>query len=196
MHKLWLIIVFVGFSLVSSYGQSKVNWMSWEEAIEKNRDEKRKIMVDVYTTWCSWCKKMENSTFQVDFIADYINDNFYAVKFNAEFKEDILYKGNTYKHVGGFGRRTYHELAAELMNGRLSYPTIVFLDENSDVIQPIPGFQDARTFEMIAVYFAENYYQSIPWQKFTRTFRSKNFAPRTTIGIKPSMQPVNNNKQN
>ncbi|NNE25270.1 MAG: DUF255 domain-containing protein [Saprospiraceae bacterium] len=193
MHKLWLAFVFIGFTVAVSHGQSKVNWMTWEEAIEKNREDQRKIMVDIYTTWCTWCKKMENTTFQTEFIADYINENYYPVKFNAEQKEEIIYKGDTYKFVGGFGRKGYHELAAELMNGRLSYPTMVFLDENEVVIQPIPGFQDARTFEMIMVYFAENYYQSIPWQKFTRTFRSNNFSPRTTIGIKPSMQPVKNN---
>ncbi|MBT8190138.1 MAG: DUF255 domain-containing protein [Bacteroidia bacterium] len=172
------------------FGQSKVNWLTWEQAVEKNMKEKRKIVVDVYTDWCGWCKKMDKYTFQTEFIADYINEHYYAVKFNAEQKEEINFNGKVYKYVSSFGRRGYHELASEILNGRMSYPTVVFLDENQNVIQPIPGYQDAQTFEMIMTYFAENHYQSVPWQKFTRSFKSQNYPSAQPKRI---VQPVRNN---
>lgn len=56
---------------------------------------------------------------------------------------------------------SHHELAAELMRGRLSYPTIVFLDEELNVIQPIPGYQNPVDFQMILMYFADNYFRRI-----------------------------------
>jgi thioredoxin-related protein len=185
-----VLLTFV-FAL-SLTGQDKIEWLSWEKALEKNSVEKRKIIVDVYTDWCGWCKKMDTSTFQNPVIVDYVKDNFYAVKFNAEKKEDIEFNNKVYKYVSGFGRRGYHELANEIMNGRMSYPTVVFLDENQNVIQPIPGFQDAKTFEMIMIYFAENHYYNIPWQKFTRNFNSKNYPSKTIrpSDVQPQVQTV------
>ena len=152
-------------------GQTKINWLSWEEAIELSKDNKKKFFVDVYTNWCGWCKKMDVATFQKSHIAQYVNENYYAVKFNAEQKEEIQFKEKLYKFVSQ-GRRGYHELAAAITKGRLSYPTIVFLDEDLNVIQPIPGFQDAKSFEQIMTYFAGNYYQNTPWRKYTQNYVS------------------------
>ncbi len=40
-----------------------VRWLSWEEAIELSKEDPRKIVIDVYTEWCGWCKKMDKTTF-------------------------------------------------------------------------------------------------------------------------------------
>lgn len=186
-----IVLLILGMAL-SLTAQETIEWLSWEKALEKNKTEKRKIIVDVYTDWCGWCKKMDKLTFQNPVIAEYINDNYYAVKFNAEKKEEIEFNNKVYKYVSGFGRRGYHELANEIMNGRMSYPTVVFIDENQKVIQPIPGFQDTTTFEMIMIYFAENYYMSVPWQKFTRSFQTK-YKPSKTVlptDVQPQVQTV------
>lgn len=172
----------IGTSLVLS-SQTKINWLSWDEALKLHKEEKKKIFVDVYTNWCGWCKKMDAATFQKEHIAEYINENYYAVKFNAEQKEDIIFRGKTYKFVNQ-GRRGYHELAAQVTKGRLSYPTIVFLDENLNVIQPIPGFQDPRSFEMIMTYFAGNYFQNTPWRKYTQTYVSMLDKDKSKVPVK------------
>lgn len=188
------MIVFSFSFFITLSSQSRVNWMSWAEALEKNQVEKRKIFVDVYTNWCGWCKKMEKSTFSTEHIADYINENYYPVKFNAEQKEDIIFNNKIYKYVGNFGRRGYHELAFEIMRGKMSYPTIVFIDEDLNVIQPIPGFQDVQNFEMIMTYFAENFYKAVPWKKFAHAYsngmiKSKPVSPKD---IQPQVQTVKN----
>ena len=139
-------------------------------------------MVDIYTEWCGWCKKMEKATFQKDYIADYLNTNYYTVKFDAEQKDEIEYKGEIYKYIKT-AKRGYHELAAVITGGRLSYPTVVFLDEELNVIQPIPGFQDVKTFEMIMSYFADNHYQDTPWKKYTSNYISPNME-----FVNPGMQ--------
>ena len=149
---------------------AKIEWHSWEEALSLSEKEPRKIFVDVYTDWCGWCKRMDKATFQQSHIADYMNEKFYAVKFNAESKEDIVFNGKTYKYVKN-GARGYHELAAEIMRGRLSYPTIVFLDENLGVIQPIPGFKDPEQFELIMTYFGENEHMKTPWEVYQKQYK-------------------------
>jgi len=95
----------------------------------------------------------------------------YAVKFDAEYKNDITFNGIEYKFVNS-GKRGHHELAAMILKGRLSFPTVVFLDEELKVIQPIPGYQDPKSMELIITYFARDYYRSTPWKKYTTMYNS------------------------
>lgn len=152
------------------YSSDKIAWLTWEEAMEMNEKAPRKIVVDIYTEWCGWCKRMDASTFAQPEIADYINANYYAVKFDAERKEPIVFKGNTYNFVSN-GKRGYHALAAEITGGMLSYPTTVFLDEEMNVIQAIKGYKDAKSFEQIATYFGGNNHKKTPWESYQKSYR-------------------------
>ena len=90
MLSRFLLFLLIGFSLCNtSYTQTTVKWMSLEEAVEKSKTEKRKIFIDIYTDWCGWCKVMDRETFQNPCIANYLNRNYYPVKFNAEQKKDM-----------------------------------------------------------------------------------------------------------
>lgn len=149
---------------------SAVNWLTFEEAVEKNKTAPRKIVVDIYTDWCGWCKRMDKTTFSQAQIASYLNENYYPVKFNAEQKEEILFNGKEYGFVSN-GRRGYHELAAEITGGMLSYPTTVFLDEDMKVIQAIKGFKDADSFEQIATYFGGDYHKKTPWESYRKNYK-------------------------
>ncbi|HND89971.1 MAG TPA: DUF255 domain-containing protein [Saprospiraceae bacterium] len=147
----------------------KVNWMTLEQALEKSKTEKRKIFVDVYTDWCGWCKRMDSTTFVNPAVATYLNEHYYPVKFNAEQQQDVTLNGKTYKFKKS-GSRGYHELAAEWLNNRLSYPTTVVLDESQRLIQPIPGFQDATKMETIINYFGGDNHKKTPWEAYERNF--------------------------
>jgi thioredoxin-related protein len=169
--------IFILFLFSASWGisaQEKVKWLTFEEAIELSKKEKKKIFIDMYTDWCGWCKKMDKATFQQPHIASYLNEHFYPVKFNAEQKADISFNNQLFKYVKS-GRRGYHQLAAELSKslGRLSFPTIIFLDENHSVIQPIPGYQDPKSFEVIMTFIGGDYFKDTPWKKYSTTFKSQ-----------------------
>ena len=156
--------------------EAKINWLSWEEALKLYEKKPRKFLVDVYTDWCGWCKRMDKATFQQAHIADYVNQNYYAVKFNAETKTDITFNGKVFKFVKN-GMRGYHELAKEITRGRLSYPTIVFLDEKLDIIQPIPGFKGPDDFEQIITYFGENEHMKTPWEVYKKNYKPMSKKP-------------------
>jgi len=156
-------------SAISITAQEKIKWMSWEEAVKKSETVEKKIFVDIYTDWCTWCKRMDKATFQDEAIAKYMNENYYAVKFDAEQKKAILFRGKEYEFVKN-GRRGYNQLAAELTQGRLSYPTIVFLDEKINIIQPIPGFRAKDEFEMMMTFFGEDFYKDTPWKSYVKIY--------------------------
>jgi thioredoxin-related protein len=150
---------------------AKIEWLTWEEAAKRMEKEPRKIMVDVFTDWCGWCKRMDATTMLDPRVINQINNQYYAVKMDGEAKHDIIFKGRTYKFVAK-GQRGYHELPAELMNGQMSYPTLVFLDEEYSIIQPLPGYQEAPMLEMILAYFGKDAYKNTPWEQFQASFKS------------------------
>jgi len=130
-----------------------------------------KVFLSIYTDWCGWCKRMDLQTYGHSKIAAYLNANFHPVKLDAEYKAPLSYQGKTYEFVKN-GKRGYHELAAELLRGRLSYPSVVFLDEEGKVIQAIVGFKTPQQFERILTYFAENHYKRTPWGVYARNYDS------------------------
>ncbi len=165
--------ILVGFILITTFyfkgNAQEIKWITWEQAAEASKQEQRKYVVDVYTQWCSWCKKMDANTFRDPEIVNYINAHYYAIKFDAEQKEDIILKGKVYKFTKA-GKNGYHQLAAEITRGQLSYPTLVFLNENLELIQSIPGYRDKESLEMIMKYFAEDFHTSIPWKKYSQNY--------------------------
>lgn len=155
----------------SSMAQSTVNWVSWDEAMALHAKEPRKIMIDVYTDWCGWCKVMDNKTFSHEVVADFLNEKFYAIKLNAEQREDITFQGKTFRYIAQ-GNRGYHELAAALLNNQLSFPSVVILDEKVNMLQLIPGFRKAKEFDIMLKYFGTDAFRNQTWEAFQAAYTS------------------------
>ena len=166
----YLSILFLCFVSVETKAQNKIRWMSMEEALKKSEVKPRKIFIDVYTEWCTWCKKMEETTFAEDKIAKYINENYYAVKLDAEYKEKIAFDGQVYNYQKSYPRG-YHELAYELLGGKLKLPSIVIIDENLKVIQSLDGFKNCNELDMITQFYGTNSYKTISWRAYIKSFQ-------------------------
>lgn len=169
MFRSILLTLFLPLASLVTPAMGQIQWLTWDEVQAVNKQEPRKVMIDVYTEWCGWCKKMDRETFAQPEVVNYVNKNYYAVKFDAGTKEDITFNDKVYKYIKS-GNSGYHELAAEIMFGKLSYPTIVFMDEKLSIIQPIPGFKDPAALDKIMKYFAEDYYQTTPWKKYEEMY--------------------------
>src|SRR6056297_2237383 len=100
MKQTFLTILIIAITLPAFSQKDKVQWYSFEKAVELNKKEPKKILVDVYTDWCGWCKKMKKNTFNHPEIAKYINENFYPVRFNAETDKTVRFMGKTFTKTG------------------------------------------------------------------------------------------------
>lgn len=161
------LVLFVSLVTLSATAQ-EVKWLSIEEAYAKSQTDTtpKKIFIDVYTDWCGWCKKMDKDTFQNEAVAAYMNEKYYMVKLDAEGKDPITFKDTEFKFISS-GRNGYHELAAALLQGKMSYPTVVFLDESFNMLSPVPGYQKPDPFMNIAKYFGENIYKTSDWKTYS-----------------------------
>ena len=141
--KYTLLLVLLIFTTTLS--AQEVEWMSMNDALEAQKENPKKIFVDVYTDWCGPCKLMDKKTLQNKDVAKYISNNYYAVKFNAEGTEEVNYNDFTYTNPNynpdRKGRNSQHLFAHALKI--TGYPSIVFFDETGKVIAPVVGYQSA-----------------------------------------------------
>ena len=171
MIKKISFVLFVFLTPILCHGQTEKNstagihWMSFSEALEKTKDHPKKIYMDIYTSWCGWCKKMDASTFVDPKIISFINENFYAVKLDAETKDTITFQNKKYSFVPNYKA---NEIAAFLLNGQMGYPTSVYFDEASNPITAVPGFNTADQLLPILKYFSGDFYKTMKFEDFQK----------------------------
>ncbi len=152
---------------IDAPAEGGIRWMSWDEAVKANAKVPKKLFIDFYTDWCGWCKRMDATTFQDPKVAAYMNKHFYAVKFDAEQREDVEFMGTTFKWREG-GRNGVHMLAYELLNGRLGYPSYVYLTPQYERILISPGYKQVDALQQEMLFVAEDHYNATTWEEFQR----------------------------
>ncbi len=170
-----LMPLLVAFGATGAAAQEKkINWMSMEQAEEMVKANPKKIFVDLYTDWCGWCKRMDANTFTHPVIVDYINENFYAVKLDAEQAEPITFRGQKYVNENPENNRSAHSLAIAILQGRMGYPSVAFFDEDLNLIHALSGYRPPEGMEPILVFFNDEVYKENPnLDQFLQTFQGK-----------------------
>lgn len=128
-----------------------LQWLTLEQALEKNKTKPKKILIDVYTDWCGWCKRMDKQVYQNSAVVEKLNRNFYVVKLNAEQRQPVTIKGTVFRYEEKYKA---HALALSLLQGQMSYPSTVFMSEKEQIMERVPGYFSPKEFLKVLDYIA------------------------------------------
>nr|WP_315124464.1 thioredoxin fold domain-containing protein [uncultured Capnocytophaga sp.] len=172
------IIALLAFVLVATatLEAQEIKWITFDQALAAQKKKPKKIFVDVYTSWCGPCKMLASNTFTNKDLVKYVNEHYYAVKFNGEGNEVVNYKGQKFEN------KAYDPALAERRNsthpftGYLqvqAYPTMVFLDEKGELITGITGYMSPTQLELYLKMFKNDDYKNIKSQQEFQIYQSK-----------------------
>lgn len=154
----WLLIATFAalFPGVGSAAGRELNWREWDEGLREAAASRRPVLVDVYTDWCGWCKRMDRDVYTKSDVRDYLSRKFVTVKLDAEAAEPAHYQDQNF---------TSRSLAARF--DITGYPTTIFLRANGDHLINAPGYIPADRFLLLLRYIGDGYMdRGVSWEDF------------------------------
>jgi thioredoxin-related protein len=143
----------------------EVGWLNWNQGMSEAAITHRPILVDVYTDWCGWCKRMDRDVYARDDVREYLRGHFIVVRLNAEALDEARFEDRNY---------TSRALAQRFhVSG---YPTTLFLKSSGEHIVSVPGYVPADRFKLMLRYIGEDHVgRGEKWADFEKGATS---APR------------------
>lgn len=152
MKKIVFFILVVTMAAIGIAQEKKaennIKWNSFDSGITQAKKSGKKVLVDVYTDWCTWCKKMDANTYTDATIRKYLQDHFVLIKLNAESTDKISYGG---KKLSGAD-------FSQAM-GVTGFPSTLFLDSKGSPITMLPGYAEPNMFIHVLSFISEDQYK-------------------------------------
>ncbi|MFZ2041434.1 MAG: thioredoxin fold domain-containing protein, partial [Desulfobacterales bacterium] len=107
------------------------------------KDQNKKVFVNFFADWCTYCKQMDNETFNDSAVGAYLNKNFIAVKVDADRETQLASE----YHVQGL-------------------PASTFIAEDGALIGSQPGFIAPDQMMPLLHYIYSDSYKTMSFEKF------------------------------
>ncbi len=147
MKKLLNFLFLVSTTCLLAQNNTELEHYSFEELEKVQQQQARPYVIFIHTDWCRFCHGMRKNTFSHPDIVSILNTDYYFVEINAEQKKDITFLDTTFSYRPSGANTGIHDLAKALgtVNGKISYPTTVFLNTKNEIILQYAGFADHKT---------------------------------------------------
>jgi thioredoxin-related protein len=135
-------IAVVCFLFFFSYLYSQAKSVAFEAIQALESKERRNILVFIHTDWCKYCHLMQDQTFKNQRLIETLNQSFYFISLDAEYKKPIDFNNTIFKYKPNGNRSGTHELALALgtIDNKIEYPTICILNPDYEIIFQYSGF--------------------------------------------------------
>ena len=151
--KVKLMVAVLAVFVITAFkaNNAEVNWLDFNKGYELAKKKNKIMLVDVYTDWCGWCKRMDKDAYAKPNIAATINDDFVAVKFNPEITNvSCVFEGITY---------TGEQWAGVISNYQISgYPTTIFIYPKTKKSEVVVGYKNPEQMAPILADMKKKYY--------------------------------------
>ena len=152
-------LVLLALALPRPGGAAELAWRGWNDGLREAQASGRLVLVDVYTDWCGWCKKMDRESYANSQVRDFLGRRFVVVKLDAESQAMLRYQGEEV---------SARELASHFRV--TGYPTTIFLAANGEHVVTVPGYIPPGRFLNLLRFIGDGHYErGVSFQEFERT---------------------------
>jgi thioredoxin-related protein len=163
MNSMWMILLST-FMLTNGGAQTnrsqngELKWTNFTRGVKEAAATNKKVLIDVYTDWCGWCKKMDSDTYSDKGVQSYLNQNYVLVKLNAESSDKEMIDTTV---------ATDAQIASAF--GVSGYPTTVFLSSDGKPITAAPGYMKPDEFLQVLHYIGDDYYKKMEFPEYLKS---------------------------
>lgn len=144
--KTFRMFIFACLMFIPSFAQDGVINID-QIAKEEAKVEKKHILVFFHMTYCPYCMKMIKNAFSDEIAKKKMENDYIFIDINIDDGGIIKYKDFS-------GNKK--EFSKNLAIGY--YPTVLFIDQNNEIVYAMKGYRKTETFNQILEYVSKKAY--------------------------------------
>jgi len=152
IHRLFFMTLLLFATAASAQTLEQIRWMDFEKLSDTLQTHPKKVLISFHTEWCTYCKKMNKEVYTDPEIIKIINEDYYAVQFDAESQDSVFFDGQLFINSKSTKRRkAFHDLALILgsRNGQFTVPVTLMLKPNFELLHARYHYLDRKTLKRL-----------------------------------------------